>query len=449
MRYMFHGIGPSRCFLDVHGRLSSRNPPAIRRYSGRRVRQLSSSLATAAQSGRAGSARHPLARTRLGQIRVANWPNHPALDRSRVARPLNLVLVIDRSGSMAGDRIANVKKSIFAFVEKLRKQDSVAIVSYSATARVDLSACRKTSHAKITKAIESLSADQSTNLHAGLMLGYEEALKNFDSDKSNRVILLTDGIANEGVVDPVQIAQESSRFNKEGIELSVIGLGENFNRDLLRQLADAGRGLLHFVNDGQDIQKTFVDEIDSLLSPAARNVKLTVDFRDLKKLPKVFGYEPKIDGSKMSFRLDNLNCGATQVVLLEFKNKAETSPVKVELNYVDQIDHLPVSVCRIAKLETRKRSSDSEQSDDLEKNYVIARVADSLEQSAKFCERNDYEKAAKKLNQGIRYAQAEFHQDCDQDVDRIVEIASKQQEQLTAAIESQRRMETAHHHRRK
>ena len=122
------------------------------------------------------------------------------------------------------------------------------------------------------------------------MMGYGEALKNFDAERTNRVIFLTDGNANVGQVESSQIAAESKKCIKKGISLVTIGLGVDFNNGLLREIADSGRGMMHFIGDAKDIEKTFVNEVDSLLAPAANNVRLVIDLEQDKDL-KVYGYD--------------------------------------------------------------------------------------------------------------------------------------------------------------
>ena len=92
-------------------------------------------------------------------------------------------------------------------------------------------------------------------------------------------------------------------------------MGRNFNQSLLRELADAGRGAIHFVADASDIRKVFVDEFDSLLSPAASDVSLTIRALDGSKLPKIHGYEPKKEGNEYRIVVENMSYGATQVVV--------------------------------------------------------------------------------------------------------------------------------------
>src|SRR4029078_7105241 len=105
--------------------------------------------------------------------------------------------------------------------------------------------------ARHREAIGRIQPASSTNINAGLMLGYEETMRNFGRGYTNRVILLTDGIANQGEQDPRRIAENSASYNRRGIELSTIGVGSDLDNDLLRTLARSGRGLYHFVADGR------------------------------------------------------------------------------------------------------------------------------------------------------------------------------------------------------
>lgn len=353
-----------------------------------------------------------------------------ALNPERVA-PLNLVLVIDRSGSMSGDRIAHVKKALHVFIERLRKFDKVCIVSFSNSAGVVLEATEKTKIHKIRAAIDSIVTGGSTNLHEGLMLGYRQAAASYDRERTNRVILLSDGIANSGVVDLAQIARESKEFNEDGIDLSTIGLGHNLNHQLLRELADSGRGLIHFVGDSKDIEKTFVNEADSLLAPAARDVRLTIDFGNHADAVGIFGYRPKRKGKRFVFNLDNLNHGATQVVMAQLSTNLQEKEVSAVLSYTDALTR--------EKVEIRESLGDHqpapEERRSVAKNFAIALVADSIKRAAVESHGGDCNGAAKELKKGMKAARKMFNQPKDEDLNRVLGIAKDYRRQIQASTE--------------
>lgn len=354
-----------------------------------------------------------------------------AMDPELVA-PLNLVLVIDRSGSMSGDRIANVKQALRSFVERLRKQDKIAIVGFSSSAQVHLEATEKTKTRKIFQAIDSIQAGGSTNLHAGLMLGYQQAEANYDSERTNRVILLTDGRANAGEVDLDVIARKSKGFNQKGIDLSTVGLGHDLNHELLRRLADAGRGLIHFVDDAKDIQKTFVSEIDSLLAPAARKVKLTLNLGTATDSVKFYGYAPKRKGPSWTLKIDDLNHGATQVVMAKIPER-ELGPIVATLNYKDAITGENVE-----RQVTSRKDTSLDNRHEISRNYSIALVADSIKRAAKLSNDDEAAKAEKRLSQGIRAAKKWPPTENDENVTRMLKIAKEYRQLLRDSLANSR-----------
>ncbi len=351
-------------------------------------------------------------------------------------RPLNLVLVIDKSGSMSGERIAKVKQSLQMLIERLNPTDHVSIVAYDNEAHVVLDFCHNADIGKISKAIDRIEAGGSTNLHHGLMLGYEQATAKLDQQRSNRVILLTDGRANVGVSDPDKIARDSKRFNDQGIELSTIGLGNDFNRELLRDLADAGRGAVHFVDDPDGMRKIFVDEFDSLLSNAAQNIRVELDFGECQ-VAKVYGYEPVLKNDGYQFRPDNMGHGATQVILAELSgSSSQVQQVTAKLTFDDCVNGQRVKVKRSIEIDSANACS-FEDDPSLVKNFSIAKVADSIRQSAKACVNEKHARAVKQLKKGVHFARRQFRPGADEDVDRMVDLAKQQLEKIQTYVADQ------------
>lgn len=237
---------------------------------------------------------------------------------NEIVAPLNLAIVIDASGSMnAPEKMPLLQESLQVFLHSLAPNDQVALVAYSDTARVIVPMQAVGDGSWIRAAIEQLEPGGSTNLQAGLMLGFEQVAQNFDVRRNNRVILLTDGIANKGVTDPSQIAQAASSYNQRGIYLSTIGLGQEYNDALLVQLAQQGKGAYHFVGSAQDMDKIFRSEVTGLVQKAASDVSVTIQPQAGIQILQVTGYEGTPPRGNLTVKLKDMGTGDSQVMLMK------------------------------------------------------------------------------------------------------------------------------------
>jgi Mg-chelatase subunit ChlD len=341
-------------------------------------------------------------------------------------RPLNLVLVIDKSGSMADDdKMSRVKESLRTMLTKLRPEDIISIVAFDSSAQVLYPARSIGNGEDVRRAIDCLEPGGSTNLHAGLMLGYAEAKRYFRSGATNRVILLTDGIANTGITTPSFIAEDSSVQNKNGIDLSTIGVGLELNNDLLRTLARSGRGLYHFISDFKDINKVFVNEVQSLISSVAKNVQVRIEYGPGLQLEKIYGYQPMAGRGFVSLTLDDMNNGLTQVVMAKFRTESVRSavPVKVRLKYFDVKRKCMVEEIQDVQLVPAESDSCELLADvEVKKNYTIAELADSLFQMAGLARGGNYSQALNVLDTSVATAYRRYPNMEDEDIRFILGI---------------------------
>jgi Mg-chelatase subunit ChlD len=353
-------------------------------------------------------------------------------------RPLNLVLVIDRSGSMAAaDKMSRVKQSLLVMISHLRETDVIAIVVFDSEAQVLLPAQRIGDGARVKQAIQTIEPGGSTNLHSGLMLGYREARKNLKPDATNRVILLTDGIANMGVTDPQQIVKESLTFNDDGIDLSTIGVGLELDKDLLRTLAKGGRGLFHFVADSQDIEKVFVKELQSLISPVARNVQVEINYDPGLELEHLYGYDPQFSANRVTLKLDDMNQGLTEVVMMRFKLRRERAarqrlPVRVRLSYYDLERKREVTSEQEALLTVGNDASIEMLKDqEVRKNFTVASLAQAIYDMAVAWESKNYQKAEIIASAALARAFERYPNLEDKDILYTLNILQKYQESVS------------------
>mgnify|MGYP001822974687 CR=1 FL=1 len=229
----------------------------------------------------------------------------------RERKDLNLTLVIDVSGSMKEDNKLNiVKDSLAVLVDELDRADSVAIVAYTDEAWVALEPIDGGATDEIMDVVDDLRPLRSTNAEAGLHLGYDQADAMYERDAQNRVVLLSDGVANVGETGPEGILGRIGDETRRGIDLVTIGVGiSNYNDTLLEQLADQGNGFYAYVDTRDEAERLFSDELTSTLETVARDVKVQVWFDpDLVYEYRLLGFENR-DIDDRDFRDDSVDAG--------------------------------------------------------------------------------------------------------------------------------------------
>lgn len=226
-------------------------------------------------------------------------------------KPLRLTFVIDCSGSMRQEnRMEMVKDSLKLLLTQLRNGDSVGIVAFSTEAQAILPLTSIANRASIEAAIDRLVPDGWTNSEAGLRLGYETALAGLDSLATNRVIFLSDGVANRGITDPAELAKTVQPIREKGVFLNTFGVGMNNHNDaLLEQLADKGDGQCHYIDDLREAQRVMVQRFMGTVETIARDVKIQVEFDPAQvERYRLLGYENRAVADA-DFRNDAVDAG--------------------------------------------------------------------------------------------------------------------------------------------
>ena len=213
------------------------------------------------------------------RIRVADVPVGTSDNRM----PLTLALVLDRSGSMQGQKLVTAKYAAQAVVDRLDERDHIAVVVFDD--RVDivqrLTPVTSIVKSRIKSALSEIQARASTALYEGWLTGCQAIADDAASPTHEglaRCFLLTDGLANVGLTDPEQIASEAASIrDKAGIGTSTFGIGADYDESLLAPMAVAGGGQFHHLRSPQEIANTFIGELGDLLTVAASQVRLEVE----------------------------------------------------------------------------------------------------------------------------------------------------------------------------
>lgn len=226
-------------------------------------------------------------------------------------KPLNLTFVIDVSGSMREqDRLEMVKHAIRLLVTELGGGDNIAIVVFSNDARTVLPMTSVRNRSAIESALFPLQPENSTNSAAGLELGYSVALASISPEANNRVVFLSDGVANVGETDPAKISERVKSIREKGVYLNTIGVGMNNHNDvLLEQLADKGDGVCNYIDSQDEAKKVIVDGFTGTFETIARDVKIQVEFDPAQvERYRLLGYENRAIADK-DFRNDKIDAG--------------------------------------------------------------------------------------------------------------------------------------------
>ncbi len=191
--------------------------------------------------------------------------------------PINTSLVLDRSGSMHGEPLHAAKDAAAQFVQYLGPQDLTSVVAFDdeVVTVADPGVCLPEAIAELVRDIQSIPSGGTTNLSGGWLKGRHHVESN-TVEGVNRVLLLTDGQANQGVTDPDKLRMMTEAARRKGITTTCIGFGPHFDEDLLKAMADAGGGNFWYVESHDQMGPIFEEEIEGLVSLAAQNVEVTL-----------------------------------------------------------------------------------------------------------------------------------------------------------------------------
>ncbi|MFN6473892.1 MAG: vWA domain-containing protein [Nostoc sp. SerVER01] len=199
-------------------------------------------------------------------------------------RNLNLSLVIDRSGSMAGAPLHHALRAAESVVDRLEPDDILSVVVYDDEVDTVVTPQPVKDKAALKTSIKKVRAGGITNLSGGWLKGCEHVKKQLDPQKINRVLLLTDGHANMGIQDPKILTATSGQKAEEGITTTTLGFDQGFNEDLLIGMARAANGNFYFIQSIDEATEVFSIELDSLRAVVGQNLKVTVELADGVKL---------------------------------------------------------------------------------------------------------------------------------------------------------------------
>jgi Ca-activated chloride channel homolog len=272
-------------------------------------------------SHRDGGAMHVLIRVHAPQAQV---------NSARV--PLNLALVIDRSGSMSGDKLEYAKAAARFVMERLEGEDRVSLVAFDDRVEVPLPSSLAR-NVNVTHVLNGIQDRGSTNLHGGWLEGGTQVASYLRPGALNRVLLLSDGMANVGETNADRIATDVRGLAARGVSTTALGVGRDFDEDMMQQIALSGDGNYHFIEHPSQLPHLFATELAGLKNTFARTVSLGLETSGGVRVLDVLNDAPRNDQGRLM--LPNLMFGTTLEVLvkLELPAAAKLEALRVRLAF--------------------------------------------------------------------------------------------------------------------
>ncbi|MCG3148023.1 MAG: hypothetical protein PCFJNLEI_01465 [Verrucomicrobiae bacterium] len=239
--------------------------------------------------------------------------------------PVNVAIVLDRSGSMSGEKIRKAKEAAIMAIDRLNSDDIVSVIAFDDKVQVLVPATKVSDRAGIQAAIERLQPGGSTAIFAGVSKGAAEVRKFLSRERMNRVILLSDGLANVGPSSPGELGELGASLIKERISVTTIGLGDGFNEDLMTQLARQSDGNHGFAENAGDLARIFNAEFGDILSVVAQEVCVKIRCAEGFRPVRVLGRDADITGQQVVVRLNQLYADQEKYVILEVETPATAS----------------------------------------------------------------------------------------------------------------------------
>jgi Ca-activated chloride channel family protein len=245
----------------------------------------------------------------------------PAATQEPQRDPVNLAFVLDRSGSMSGQKIELAKRAIETAVDRLLPTDRFAVVCYDDRIDVVVEGTSASPEAK-TNAIDrlrSIDARGSTDLGGGWLRGAEQVATALAERGVHRVLLLTDGLANQGITDPTELTRHATELRSRGVTTTTFGVGEDFDETLLQSMADAGGGHFYFIGNAAQIRDHIASEVGELLEVVARGVVLEITSPEGLDLGTLSPYAIEQRGSRHHLLLGDLVAEQRLEIVLRVK----------------------------------------------------------------------------------------------------------------------------------
>jgi len=250
----------------------------------------------------------------------SNWKGRP---------DLNLSLVLDRSGSMNGEKMVRAREAAMFCVEQMLPTDRLSVVTFDDRVEVLFPSEPVTNKQSMKDLISRVTSRGSTALHEAWVRGGLTVSERMLDQGINRVVLITDGLANVGITSTDEIVTQAMGLYQRGVSTSTIGIGADFNEDLLMPMAQSGGGNAWHVVEPDDMQRIFQVELEGLIAQFAHTVSLSLIPADGVRIVDVLNDFDLTETGR--YRLPNLQAGSPLDIVVQLKVGSEDAGTQMRL----------------------------------------------------------------------------------------------------------------------
>jgi len=334
--------------------------------------------------------------------------NAPLSSVSNSRPSLNLAVVIDRSGSMQGAKLEYVKRAAVHVLDLLTERDQVALVIYDSEVEL-LSpsiAMAPGNRVTLTRKIQQVTARSSTNLGGGWLQGCQEVALAAREGDLNRVLLLTDGLANVGITDLEELGIHAGQLLERGVSTSTFGVGLDFNEYLMENMANQGGGRFYFIEDPASIPAIFEQEFQSLSTVTASHIQLALTIPNGVSAQVLGSWRNELEGEKLVVMLGDLAAGLKREIYIRLltppQKKQTYLSIPVTLNAHDETGQ-SYSLEQILSLSyaSQPKVSAMDQRKDVMARYSEVLLADQASEALKLERAGEREKARRLMDASI------------------------------------------------
>ena len=321
----------------------------------------------------------------------------PEPDAAGSKRPkLNIGIAVDRSGSMGGPKMDHAREAAKYCVDQLLSSDNFSAVIFDDQVDVLFTNQPISDREMLKRGIERIHARNSTALHEGWVKAGLQVSERLDTEAINRVLLITDGQANVGETNIDRIVSQAGELANKGITTTTIGIGSDFNEDLLMPMAEAGRGNAWHVREPQDTVAIFETELHGLVRQFGRGVRLSLRCAEgVRVVDLLNDFEMDRSGG---YILPDLLSGSPLNIVVRLDAPGDLLDEKlidVDLSYINQESGSTesVSLAFLVEFDTKEAVEALEASREVQEAVVLLMNARARKEMIEHMDRGEYSAA--------------------------------------------------------